>query len=201
MNVVQSRVQSISNSVQTLLVQASNTCTALSEQQSIPIPVEPVDLVNQICPVNTTKLDRPINVTVDTEEGCVIKTGQLCTVNPGLTCVTFNVLSFVQVHCQFKKRIFLNLFFLFQDDRILMDFFCYVDSSTSAVANGTAAVRQDSFLNFNSTQSIFEDALTDDPHVVGCWCLSFEVTEPLTCRYFAKYCKYSRSNIDATLSL
>ena len=81
-----------------------------------------------------------------------------------------------------------------------MDFFCYVDSSTS-VANGTAAVRQDSFLNTNTSQSIFEDVLTDDPHVVGCWCLSFETTEPLACNYFAKYCEYSRSNIDATLSL
>ena len=200
MNVVQSRVQTISDSIQTLLVQASNTCTALSEQQSIPIPVEPVDLVNQTCPVNTAKLDRPINVTINTEEGCVIKTGQACTVNPGLVCITFNVVPFVQVHCQFNKELFFNLFFLFQDDRILMDFFCYVDSSTS-VANGTAAVRQDSFLNTNTSQSIFEDVLTDDPHVVGCWCLSFEATESLACKFFAKYCKYSRSNIDATLSL
>ena len=72
-----------------------------------------------------------------------------------------------------------------------MDFFCYLDSQTLSVINGTAAIRQDTFVNTSPGQDIYSNITSATRHVVGCWCLSYEA-EVLSCRYFAKHCQFKK---------
>ena len=81
-----------------------------------------------------------------------------------------------------------------------MDFVCYVDfqdQSSNGVVNGTAAVRQDSFVNTTPNQDLFDDL----PNFanIGCSCLSFE-TANLECKYFAKHCNYKRETVDSIVN-
>ena len=92
-----SRVQSIGDSIQRLRVQATNTCSILSAQQSITKPVELDNLGNQTCPPNTTNLNRPADVTIDIGEECTIRRGTICTTSPNLACITVNVVDFIEV--------------------------------------------------------------------------------------------------------
>ena len=93
-----------------------------------------------------------------------------------------------------------------QNKQVLVDFYCYTEfkdggSPGVLVPNATTAIREDTIINTASNQDVSITVLNNNIQSLGCQCLSFEDTARLSCKYFAKYCKYGKRALKSKVHL